>query len=133
MIKSLAAGAALAVLCAAGEARAGEVFAGAFAHAADINVGAGTEEGGTDLQVGVRSDTMRGWKAIGRPRLYAMGTVNLNGQTSYISGGLLWRHDFGRVVYGQLGFGGAIHNGYVRDREVVDHPDRVALGTRLLF
>ncbi|HWA60263.1 MAG TPA: acyloxyacyl hydrolase [Caulobacteraceae bacterium] len=117
----------------AASASAQEVFAGGFAHALDIKLGAGKEEHGTDVQVGVRSAPMRRWKAIGRPRLYLYVSKSLNARTNFVAGGMLWRHDFSHRLYGQIGWGLAIHDGAVWASDTHGDPDRTAYGSRVLF
>jgi len=45
------------------------------------------------------------------PQPYIGGTYNLEGNTSYGGGGLLWRQSFGDKFYGDFSFGLVIHNG----------------------
>ena len=59
---------------------------------------------------------------------YAFGALNSAGDTSYAAAGLSWR--FGQTLYIRPGIGLAIHNG---SAERFDRPDRIALGSRILF
>ena len=45
------------------------------------------------------------------PHIYAGGMINLNGDTSFIGSGLLWRKDFSDKLYGDIGLGLVVHNG----------------------
>ena len=114
-------------------ALAGEVYAGAFDHAPSLHIGAADEEHGVDIQVGVRSERIDTFRHIGRPRAYVLLSKNLAGQTDFASAGLLWRHDFGSRIYGQIGLGLAIHDGVAYPSEQRGRLDRRPLGSRILF
>ncbi len=45
------------------------------------------------------------------PQPYVGGMVNLEGDTSYVGAGLLWRQSIGDRLYGDFGLGLAIHDG----------------------
>lgn len=45
------------------------------------------------------------------PQPYIGGTYNLEGNTSYGGGGLLWRQGFGEKFYGDYSLGLVVHNG----------------------
>lgn len=45
------------------------------------------------------------------PQLYVGGSLNLEGNTSYGGGGLLWRQTLGDKLYFDFGFGLVIHDG----------------------
>lgn len=104
---------------------AGEIFGGVYAHAikTPLNL-ASDREGGVDLSAGVRGGR------IGRTPLqpYALALVNLDGGTNFLVAGLSAR--FGGRVYVRPAVGLAIHDGSASD---VDLPDRLALGSRVLF
>ena len=117
-------GAAL-LLCLPTTASAGELFAGAYAHAAKTRLSLNSDrEGGVDLSVGVR-----GGRIAGTPlQPYALATVNLDGGTNFLVGGLFAR--FGRQLYVRPALGLAVHDGSASNFEL---PDRLAFGSRILF
>ena len=45
------------------------------------------------------------------PSIYAGGSVNLEGNTSYGGGGLMWRQGFSDRFYGDFAFGLVVHDG----------------------
>ncbi len=45
------------------------------------------------------------------PQPYVGGLLNLEGNTSYIGGGLLWRQTLGEKFYADFSIGAVIHNG----------------------
>ncbi|WP_076072034.1 acyloxyacyl hydrolase [Sphingomonas montana] len=71
----------------------------------------GEEEKGTvDIQLAYRSAPLR-WAL--KPRLTAKGQINTAGRTSFASVGAEWRqHVLHGRVYGQVGIGLTIHDGY---------------------
>jgi hypothetical protein len=132
MRRTVLAAAALTAAWASSSA-AQEVFAGAFSHATDWNLGAGVEEHGTDVELGLRSARLQGLKAVGRPMTYVLASKNLNARTNFAAVGLLWRRNFNRRLYGQLGFGLAIHDGSVGPTDNPGQGDRIVWGSRILF
>jgi len=107
-------------------ASATELFGGVYSHAVSTPFSLeGGREQGVDLMLGIR-----GGKIIPGLGLqpYAFGALNSAGDTSYAAAGLSWR--FGQTLYVRPGIGLAIHNGSA-DR--FDRPDRIALGSRILF
>jgi lipid A 3-O-deacylase len=107
-------------------AMATELFGGIYSHAVSTPFSLeGGRERGVDLMLGIR-----GGKIISGLGLqpYAFGALNSAGDTSYAAAGLSWR--FGKTLYVRPGIGLAIHNGST-DR--FDRPDRIALGSRILF
>jgi lipid A 3-O-deacylase len=65
------------------------------------------------------------------PRLHAGVTDSLSGKTSYGYVGALWRLNYTERLFGELTFGGAIHNGFLTSTQ--GEVDRVALGCRELY
>jgi lipid A 3-O-deacylase len=126
----LAIGCALTVL--GGSARAGEIFEGEFQHAAQLGIAAGNDEGGVDLELGYRSEPLSHRFLFG-PRVYGLLSKNLIGDTSFASTGLLWRRNFTSHLYGQFGFGVAVHDGAVKLSEAEVPRDRIVFGSRALF
>ena len=107
-------------------ASATELFGGVYRHAVSTPFSLeGSREQGVDLMLGIR-----GGKIIPGLGLqpYAFGALNSAGDTSYAAAGLSWR--FGQSLYVRPGIGLAIHNG---SAERFDRPDRIALGSRILF
>lgn len=114
----------IALSCSAA-APAAEVFAGLHAHGVKTPLSLNSNrEGGADLSVGIR-----GGRIAGTPlQPYAFGSLNLDGGTNFLVGGL--SAQLGDRVYVRPGVGLAIHDG---SASRVDLPDRLALGSRILF
>lgn len=108
----------------------------------------GSEENGTtDVQLGYRSAPLRpGWTL--KPRLTAKVQVSTAGRTSFASVGAEWRqHVLKGRLYGQVGIGLSIHDGYrytpdpfepgLSDAEAWRRYDiyrhRTGFGSRVLF
>jgi hypothetical protein len=112
---------------------AGEAFVGAFQHAADVHISSPNDgERGLDLELGYRTGSL-GWRFLGRPRAYGLLSKNLSGNTNFASAGLLWRRDFTSHLYGQIGFGLAIHDGAVTRADADGDPHKIVFGSRVLF
>ena len=107
-------------------ASAGELFGGVYQHNVDtpLSLEAGREHG-VDFQLGYRGGRLF-------PRLglqpYICGARNSAGDTSYAAAGVSWK--FGDRLFIRPGLGLAIHNGSAAK---FDRPDRLALGSRILF
>jgi hypothetical protein len=76
-------------------ARSAELLVGAFAHDVTfigdlIGVGAAGREGGTDLQIGIRSDPLEGLSLIGRPQAHGLLSINTNGTSNFLAAGVSW-------------------------------------------
>jgi lipid A 3-O-deacylase len=69
-----------------------------------------------------------GWMGLLIPRAYIGGMVNLEGRTSSLRGGGLWSYSYTDRLFGEIYFGGAIHNG-----SIYGSPTLNALGSRELF
>ena len=110
-------------------AQAQEVYAGLSLHAVDTPFTLETGEGGSDIQIGIRSKPIEGLKAIGRPSAYLHGQASLNGDTSLAAVGLSWK--FGNKFYVRPGFGIAIHNDQIKEFRA--DRQRLDLGSRVLF
>lgn len=116
----------LAASLASTPAHAGELFGGLYKHAVNTPFSLeGGREQGVDVQLGYRGGRLF-------PRLglqpYAFAALNSAGDTSYAAAGLSWK--FGDRLFIRPGLGIAVHNGSA-DR--FDRPDRIALGSRVLF
>lgn len=74
------------------------------------------------------------------PQPYVGGLLNLEGNTSYIGGGLLWRQTLGEKFYTDLSIGAVIHNGTTNIefeggfQELINRLDNeIEFGSRVLF
>jgi len=69
------------------------------------------------------------------PQPYIGGTLNLEGNTSYGGGGLLWRQGFGKRFYGDIASGLVIHTGSNQFtlETLLDPNRRIIFGSRFLF
>ncbi|UUR07051.1 acyloxyacyl hydrolase [Sphingomonas glaciei] len=116
--------AAAALSCPAA-ASAAELFAGLHAHGVKTPLSLNSDrEGGADISIGVR-----GGRIGGTPlQPYAFGQLNTDGGTNFLAAGLSAR--FGDRLYVRPGVGVAVHDG---SASKVDLPDRLALGSRVLF
>lgn len=117
--------AAAAALSCSGAASATDIFAGLHAHGVKTPLSLNSDrEGGADVSLGVR-----GKRISGTPlQPYAFGQLNTDGGTNFLAAGLSAR--FGHQIYVRPGVGLAIHDG---SASKVDLPDRLALGSRVLF
>lgn len=116
----------LAILAMAAPAHAGEVFGGVYKHAVATPLSLeGGREQGVDFQLGFRGGRL--FPGLGL-QPYAFGALNSAGDTSYAAAGLSWK--FGDKFFVRPGLGLAIHNGSAAK---FDRPDRIALGSRVLF
>ena len=116
----------LAILAMAAPAHAGEVFGGVYKHAVATPLSLeGGREQGVDFQLGFRGGRL--FPGLGL-QPYAFGALNSAGDTSYAAAGLSWK--FGKTLFVRPGLGIALHNGSAAK---YDSPDRIALGSRILF
>ena len=109
-------------------AMAQEVYGGVYAHGVETPFTFETNEGGTDLQAGIRFDPIEGLADV---QPYVFGSVNLGGDTSFVGAGVGWKAEVG-PVYLRPGVGLVIHDG---PELRVDPEDgyRTDLGSRVLF
>ncbi|MDP4574790.1 acyloxyacyl hydrolase [Qipengyuania sp. G39] len=119
------------VSAAATSAHAGEVYGGVMAHGVDTPFTFETNEDGIDLQAGVRSEPIEALAFVGKPSLYAFGSVNTAGDTNFVAAGVSWKIDLG-PVYLRPGVGLALHDApaFRLDPETRIRTD---LGSRVLF
>jgi lipid A 3-O-deacylase len=110
-------------------AQAQEVYAGTSFHGVDTPFSLETGERGGDVQIGIRSEPIKGLKAIGSPSAYLHGQASLNGNTSLAAVGLSWK--FGDKFYLRPGFGIAVHNDTIKEFRADRR--RLDLGSRVLF
>jgi len=97
-------------------ARAAELMVGAFAHDVTfigdvIGVGAAGREGGTDLQIGLRSDPMDALSLIGRPQAHGLVSINSAGTSNFVAAGLSWPIALPGQFYVRPGLGLAYTDG----------------------
>ena len=124
--RSLALSLTLFASLAAAPAHAGEIFGGVHKHAVDTFLSLeGGREQGVDFQLGYRGGRL--FPGLGL-QPYVFGALNSAGDTSYAAAGLSWK--FGDKLFIRPGLGLAIHNG---SADKFDRPDRIALGSRILF
>lgn len=120
----------LGLLVAAAPAQAQEVWGGLFAHAVDTPLTFETDEGGADVQVGVRASPIEALHAIGSPSPYAIASINTRGDTSFVGAGLSWTIGKHRL-YLRPGIGLIVHDG---PRERINaNRLHTELGSRVLF
>jgi len=132
---------------AAGAARAGEVFLGAYAHDVDDGISYGKFEHGAQIVGGVRTTSLDELAFLGKPRVHLLAGVNTNGGTNYAATGLAWRFHVADRFYVQPGIGVAIQDGKVnlpspdapgltpeeRLKRLRDRQTKLDLGSRVLF
>ena len=123
-------GASLAAILAT-SAQAGEVYGGVLAHGVETPFTFETNEEGVDLQAGIRSEPVEELAFLGKPSLYAFGSVNTAGDTNFVAAGISWKVDLG-PVYLRPGLGLALHDApaFRVDPETRIRTD---LGSRVLF
>lgn len=133
MRRRLAAAAAsvLTLACVAAPARAGEIYAGAFAHDVNLGITRCCYETGADIQLGLRGGPIVSLNRLGDIRLFAQGSVNTNGGVDFASAGLAWRLHLGRQFYFQPALGIALQDG--SDAKYQKTNDRLYLGSPILF
>ena len=109
-------------------AMAQEVYGGVYAHGVETPFTFDTNEGGIDVQAGVRFGPIEGLADV---QPYVFGSVNLDGDTSFVGAGVSWKAELG-PVYLRPGVGLVIHDG---PELRVDPADgyRTDLGSRILF
>ena len=109
---------------------ADEIFTGVSAHQVITPLAEkNAVQEGVDLQLGYRGDRIDALSFIGKPSPYLLGSINVNGGTSFAAVGLSWK--FGDKIYVRPGIGIAIHDG----PELRFAPDgsQTQLGSRVLF
>jgi lipid A 3-O-deacylase len=104
-----------------------EVDIGILAH--DVPIGDDHREEGADINGEVLFVSPALLAPIWSPRPHIGVTVNTIGKNSWAYAGLTWTVPIGEMFFGNLGLGGAIHDG--PDSSVAR--DHIGLGTRVLF
>jgi hypothetical protein len=119
---------ALAFAAIPGAASAQEIYGGLYAHGVDTPFTFDTNEGGVDVQVGVRFDEI---EALADVQPYVFGSANLSGDTSFVGAGVSWKAEIGRL-YVRPGVGLVIHDAPSL-RVDPETGIRTDLGSRVLF
>jgi len=115
-------------ILAAAPASAAELFGGLTAHDIDSPLNKGGQEGGVDVQAGIRGGRIKALKFVGSPQPYAFVSISASGGTNLAAAGLSWK--IGGRVFVRPGLGLAIHD---RSSNVVYGNLRGDLGSRILF
>jgi lipid A 3-O-deacylase len=109
---------ALAAACgmAAGQAQAGEVYAGVYGHDVTfvgnvIGLGAAGREGGTDFHLGYRTDRIEALHFIGKPHVHVFGSINTNNTSNFVAAGFDWKVGLRGPIYLRPGMGLAYTDG----------------------
>jgi lipid A 3-O-deacylase len=123
--------AAAAALAPAG-ASAQEVFVGVYDHAVDTPFTLYTGESGTDIAGGIRFGRVRALGFIGKPSPYVIASVNTQGDTSFVGGGLSWKIGISGPLYVRPGVGVVVHDGPGYRVDLARHRE-TDLGSRVLF
>lgn len=98
---------AAAVVLAGGQARADEVWVGAYWH----DLSSGPREGGYDIQLGYRTRRLDALRFLGRPSVDVQAAFNNETSTDYAAVGLDWAIGLGGGFYIRPGFGLAYTTG----------------------
>lgn len=112
-------------------AQAGEVYGGVYAHGVGTPFTFDTGEGGTDLQLGLRSEPIEALAFIGKPAAHVFGSVNTSGDTNFVAAGVSWTIGKG-PVYVRPGIGLALHDAPALRVDTASGM-RTDLGSRVLF
>ena len=110
-------------------AAAQEVFAGLYLHGIDTPMSLQTNENGANFVFGYRFAPLSSLSAIGRPTPYVIGSINTEGDTSFVGGGVGWTIGKGRI-YVRPAIGVVMHDG---PSERVVSGQHTELGSRILF
>ena len=111
-------------------AHADEAFVGLYAHAVDTPLTLRTDEGGTDVELGYRFEPLEQLRFLGKPSPYLIGSLNTQGDTSFIGGGLSWKLGRG-PIYVRPEIGIVVHDG--PSLKLAPSGRHLELGSRVLF
>jgi lipid A 3-O-deacylase len=111
----------------AGDSIVSEVRGGVFGH--DIRMLSFHRENGADINGEVLFVSPEYLDAVWSPRPHLGATVNLDGNTSTVYGGLTWEYDLPADYFVDANLGLAAHNGRLN----TDNPRRKSLGSPVLF
>jgi lipid A 3-O-deacylase len=133
-VRTFAGSAVLIALAATGPAKAAmgildEAKLGLLAH--DLPIGADRREQGVDTNLELLFTSPALLAPVWAPRPDIGINVNSSGGNSYAYAGLTWEANFTDQFFGDLGLGGAVHDG--PDLTAQTTRDRKGLGTRALF
>jgi lipid A 3-O-deacylase len=73
------------------------------------------KESGPNVELGLAFQSPALLKPIGAPKPYVMGSLNVNGNTSFVAVGLQWRADIGGGFAFEPAFGVAWHSAELRN------------------
>jgi lipid A 3-O-deacylase len=115
MIGKTAAALALA-LTFGGAAQAGEAVVGIYKHdvtfiGETFGLGAAGREGGTDIQIGYRTDRIQALRWLGRPQVHALASVNTKNTSNFVASGFSWPIRLKGRAYFRPGLGLAYTDG----------------------
>jgi len=135
-----------------GQAQAGEVFVGVYAHdvtfiGSVVGLGAAGREHGADLHLGYRTGPLDSLGVIWRPQAYALVSANTHGKSNFAAVGLSWRIPLADRLYFRPGIGLAYTDGKTKhppanapglsleeqDRRASLYYNRIDFGSRVLF
>jgi hypothetical protein len=99
-----------------GAARAGEVFAGAYAHDVTfvgdvIGLGAAGREDGVDIHLGYRFGRIEALRLIGRPHVHVFASINSQNTSNFVAAGFDWKVRLKGPLYLRPGMGLAYTDG----------------------
>ena len=114
------------------QACAEEVFVGANVNGVDTPFSAEVDEGGINIQIGIRGEPEKALESIGSPSLYVLASINRSGDTSFVAGGLSWHIDVANKLYFRPGIGIALQ-GRTAQRFRLSDGRRTDLGSAVLF
>ena len=112
-------------------ASAGELFAGAYQHDANVGIAICCFEKGADIEIGGATSPLESLSRWGEFKLYGLLSANTSGGVSFAAGGLAWRIGLGPRFYFEPGIGGAVQNGSALPYQATR--DKLYLGSRFLF
>jgi len=115
----------------AGTAQAGEIGVGVAAHDVDLWKQQCCFESGANLELHARSEPLDTPEGLGSWRLWSSASLNTDGGTNFVAGGIMRRFWNGQKFYTQLSIGLAVHDG--PDEDFQKTPDRVYFGSPVLF
>jgi lipid A 3-O-deacylase len=104
-----------------------DVELGVLAH--DVPIGDAQRESGADGNAELRFASPGFLAPIWAPKPHIGVDVNSAGKNSLAYAGLTWTANFSSLFFGNLGLGGAVHDG----PDDSSTPDHKGLGTRVLF
>ena len=95
-----------------GEARAAELWLGAYHHDVNDAMSIGRYEAGAQIAAGLIGGPLEPLRLLGRPSPYVLAALNTDGGTNYAAAGLSWRLPLARSgrVYLRPGLGLAVHD-----------------------